>query len=227
MQKRKFKVLSIDFDFFQVVNKETILDCYPDGHDLSTTMSSIVWSSHYSYQKEKLMSVKPDTDKIEELKAIINNMRYCSPVMVCNSHKYCYDFISQHYNPNSYESIELVNIDMHHDLFNDNPNLDCGNWISHVVDKYPCEISWICNPISKEVYGLDEDNFKMVKEDFSDIEDTTFDAIFLCRSDAWLPPHLDYAFDDLFQYICENFDDVQGDINITHPREIQDLTIAS
>lgn len=220
MNKRKFKVLSIDFDFFQKVCKDTILECYPDGHDLPTKLSCIVWGSRYAFQKEKLLNVEADVENIEKIKDIISHMRYYSPVMICNSHKYCYNFISQNYDSNIYDGVELVNIDMHHDLFNDNPELDCGNWISHVMEKFPCEVSWICNSISKDVYGIDNKRFALIKEDFSDIYDETFDALFLCRSDAWLPPHLDKNFDDLFQYICENFDSIIKDKNIAIPRDV-------
>lgn len=221
--KKKLKVLSVDFDYFQKVNKETILECYPDGHDLGTELSCIVWAGRYSYQKNKLLKVKADTKKIDELEDIIRNMSYYSPIMVCNSHKHCYDFIENIYNSDKYEGIELVNIDMHHDLFNDNEELDCGNWIGHVVKDFPCEVTWICNPISKDVYGIDSSEFTIVREDFSEIQYETFDALFLCRSDMWLPPHLDDKFQELFHYICENFSDVIKEKNIEIPRDVNSI----
>ncbi|MBR6163692.1 hypothetical protein IKQ26_07380, partial [bacterium] len=33
-----------------------------------------------------------------------------------------------------------------------------------------------------------------------------FDLIFLCRSDLWLPPHLDYDFKELAKFIDKRFD---------------------
>ena len=36
MKKQKLRVLSIDFDYFQVVDKDTVQSCYPDGIDLDT-----------------------------------------------------------------------------------------------------------------------------------------------------------------------------------------------
>lgn len=44
MSKNYFRVLSIDFDFFPKVNK-TQLSEYPDGIDLPTELSEIVWST--------------------------------------------------------------------------------------------------------------------------------------------------------------------------------------
>lgn len=45
---RSLKVLSIDFDYFQNVNADTIRSCYPDGIDLPTELSTIVWSGYYA-----------------------------------------------------------------------------------------------------------------------------------------------------------------------------------
>lgn len=218
---QKLKVLSIDFDFFQKVNKETIRNCYPDGLDVPTYVSCITWAGRYAYSGKELSKVKADTDKLSEIEQIIGNMRYTSPVMVCNSHKYCYQFIKDNYDTSKFDGVELVNIDMHHDLFNNNPDLDCGNWISHVKEEIPCEVTWIANPISKSVYGMKEDVFSCVKENFSEIEDKTFDILFLCRSDTWTPPHLDKHFDELLEYIKDNFVNMSIDSQIVKPREIK------
>ena len=54
---------------------------------------------------------------------------------------------------------------MHHDIFNDNAELDCGNWISNLIKdnviaksspKEYKSIRWIANPISLDTYGLSD-----------------------------------------------------------------------
>lgn len=41
-------VLSIDFDYFQKVSKDVLMNCYPDGLDLSTELSIFTWSGYYN-----------------------------------------------------------------------------------------------------------------------------------------------------------------------------------
>lgn len=224
---RPLKILSIDFDFFQCVEKETLYT-YPDGHDLSTEMSIFVWTHHYANpQEEKLLNkVSVNQKLLDEMKEIIINNKseeVDKPTMVANSHKHIYDFIVKNYNPKKHNGIDLVNIDMHHDMFNDNPELDCGNWITHITERYPnYQMTWIANPISEEMYGFGEKIKHYVKTDFESIKDKQFDIIFLCRSDTWLPPHLDDKFDELYQCIIENYYNVLVDKQITKPREFME-----
>lgn len=51
MSTDTFHILSIDFDFFQNVTPET-LEHYPDGVDVSTEMSTLIWSLCYANQKK-------------------------------------------------------------------------------------------------------------------------------------------------------------------------------
>lgn len=222
MKKRHLNVLSIDFDIFQVVSTDTMKTCYPDGIDLPTSLSSIVWQSHYgnpdTYQK--LMEITVNTDMINELKTmIVNSLNHRLPEScICNSHMHIYDFIMKHYDKIQYNGITLTHLDMHHDLFNDNKELDCGNWISHLKDTVKTNVTWIANPISKAMYGMTEPIFDNVKTDFSDIKDSNWDLIFLCRSDNWLPPHLDASFTDLAIFILNNSLSCQYEENILKSR---------
>ena len=52
-KKQRLRVLSIDFDYFQVVDKDTVQSCYPDGIDLDTSLSTVVWASHYAIPSQK------------------------------------------------------------------------------------------------------------------------------------------------------------------------------
>lgn len=203
----KLNVLSVDFDYFQKVDRDT-LGYYPDGHDFGTEMSKFIWAGHYAnpIESKEILKVEVDTDKIDFIKRVISDVYDIGTrTMICNSHRYAYDFINMVYEEEGFdEGVDIYNVDMHHDLFNNNPKVDCGNWISHVLDDIPnSTVTWIANPISKEAYGMDSDRFYMVSENLEDIEYIDFDAIFLCRSDIWTPPHLDSYFKDLSYYIIE------------------------
>ena len=43
--KKELNVLSIDYDFFQTVDIDTLATCYPDGHDLPTEIANVIWAT--------------------------------------------------------------------------------------------------------------------------------------------------------------------------------------
>lgn len=203
--KTKLNVLSIDFDYFQNVDYDT-LAYYPDGNDLGTEFSKYIWAIHYAHPTEgkEILKVEVDKEKLERIQRIISDSYSIdTKVMICNSHKHAYDFIKDIYAEcDDYDGVAIYNVDMHHDLVNNNPKVDCGNWVSHILEDIPnSTITWIANPVSKEAYGMDESKFEMVSEDLGDLEYIEFNVIFLCRSDMWTPPHLDPYFKELAEYI--------------------------
>lgn len=196
---KPFKILSIDFDYFQKVSANTISN-YPDGIDLSPEISSMCWSGHYS--DKRISKVSINKDEIENLKSLLSRQENLSKVMIACSHKSIYDFTKDEVKGTP---TLLWNIDMHHDMFNDNKEVDCGNWVSHLgklTDKFT--LKWCCNPISEECYGMEKDRFYMLSHSVSEIKDTDFDYVFLCRSDSWLPPHLDKEFALLSDFMIKN-----------------------
>ena len=140
---------------------------------------------------------------------------------MANSHVHIYQFIKDAYKTGKWRDISLVNVDMHHDMFNANTKLDCGNWVSHVYHDFPGTfITWIANPISQEAYGLGENFTDLIQTDFRSIKNQQFDLIFLCRSDIWTPPHLDLYFDQLYQTILSFYEDVLVDRQVEKPRDL-------
>ena len=221
--KKTLNVLSIDFDFFQVVDIETLLSSYPDGHDVPTSLSNIIWSGYYANKgtRERLEKVKPYHERLEEIRFMVieNAGRKPPKAMVTNSHVHIYDFIMNEFESTPYQGLNIVNIDMHHDMFNDNEELDCGNWLNHISKAIPqTKITWIANPVSKEAYGMDSQRFEMVKTDFESIKEKTWDLIFLCRSDIWSPPHLDIYFDSLAKLIMKTSSECRYTSDIMCPR---------
>lgn len=220
----KLNILSIDFDFFQNVSSEVMLSCYPDGIDLPTELTVMTWASHYAHSEtgKKLLEITPKTEMIEELKSIIQkNCNKYTPFMAANSHVHIYDFIKEQIDVHKSKDVYIANLDMHHDCFNQDTKLDCGNWVGYAMKDFPnCQVQWIANPISKEIYNFDSSKFLPMETNFSTIENKHFDAIFLCRSDTWLPPHLDESFDDLLYYLARRFPNNRVEGCVQEPRDI-------
>ena len=219
LRKKTLKVLSVDWDFFQNVDIETLF-YYPDGHDLPTTLSSMIWANHYANDKEneKLQKVTVNETKLRELLDILMNQKHNTPIAIVQSHIHIYDFILSHMK--DYDRCDITNIDMHHDMFNDNEELDCGNWVSHIKKTIPeSNIKWIANLISLEAYGLDK---LPIEYDFESIKNKKFDLIFICRSDIWSPPHLDKYFNMIVERVQMHFDSMLTQKEILKPRDIKD-----
>lgn len=228
------KVLSIDYDYFQSVSVETLKTCYPDGVDLPTSITLLTWASHYAnpYTSEKLNQVQLNKDELNYMHRILFSQKADIPLMITNSHKHIYNFIHQHYEQSNDDELYVCNVDMHHDMFNNNRQLDCGNWIKHLMRDYGDDkvtLKWIANPISLKVFGLDtmkgtdytaDDLKKLIPTSLLEIAKDKFDLIFLCRSDTWSPPHLDSGFDKLIETCIHHFDEVAIETDVKNPRNI-------
>lgn len=221
------RVLSIDFDYFQKVELNTMRICYPDGKDRSTTESIKEWNKVYQNpsKRELMTKVTINQQALQKVKEVISNNIIERPAyqgprkaigMIKQSHLEAYNFIQTYYAPEIHSGIELYNLDMHPDMVNDNPQLDCGNWIKHLIlnnrtEYRDVKLKWIYNPVSQIAYqfGHAFDNF--ATEDLSILDNKFFNLIFLCRSDNWSPPHLDNSFIELANTIkqstkCFNWD---------------------
>lgn len=239
------KILSIDYDYFQQVSVDTMRKCYPDGIDLPTDVSNIVWASKYADPRigKLIEKVALNEKELDLAIDILNNQSADIPVMVTNSHIHAFHFILDnvlnefgHKNLSLLEgdTLELVNVDMHHDILNENERLDCGNWIGQLLKKFdpPFSWQWISNPVSDEMYGLSKKEDPQwcfpIETSLEKIKDEQFDAVFLCRSDNWSPPHLDYGFTMLGKIILNHFnrDKLVANIFLDNERNI-DSTIKS
>lgn len=208
MTGKNLRVLSIDFDLFQMVSTDILANTYPDGIDLKTEISKIVWLQYYANPRtyRELIKVKINRSLIEELKKFItNSCRDLHPdILISNSHLNIYPFIHEYINDGDYEKLYIDHLDMHHDLFNGNSKVDCGNWLAHIRKEIPTDVRWIHNRTSEEMYN--EKTFKKIRKQLkestlADIKDHKWDIIFLCRSDAWFPPHLDGAFERFAKFL--------------------------
>lgn len=225
------KVLSIDWDYFQTASVRTMRECYPDGIDMPTAISEITWGSHYATDSERLGMVSVSVSEFEHLLSVLLRQDRNCPVMIANSHTYAYNFVKEHLSFN--DKVQLTNIDLHHDLINDNDEIDCGNWIGKLieegyVDKGREGLTWIHNPVSFSMYEIDptdETEFGRLLsqldggDTIESIGDEKYDLIFLARSDTWSPPHLDSHFCLLADFVKKHFTDIKIEGGVDKPRK--------
>ena len=234
--KKPLRVLSIDWDYFQVVTSDIIVNDYPDGHDFGTELSIMSWSNHYANRQteQRLNTVRINKKAYKEIIRAIKRSsdltgRSCK-TMVVNSHKHLYDFIKDTYDQALYDGVDVYNFDMHHDMFTTDliekdgqveyqiKDLDCGNWASHVKKDFNGVIHWVCNEVSDELYPSDLPD--EITKDYTCIRDIQFDLVFLCRSDVYSPPHLDEYFDEMRKVIQSYYTTTWLEQGIQEPRDI-------
>lgn len=141
-------VLSIDFDYFQDVTPEILAE-YPDGIDVSSELSTIIWGSKYCFSKRNILEIKPLSDEISLLRDLLKKQDLETKILISQSHREIYEWI--HDNVSIGEQLKLINIDMHHDMINDNKKVDCGNWVTFIMNEYGRDnmyFRWIANPVS-------------------------------------------------------------------------------
>ena len=205
-------VLSIDFDYFQNTDVDCLRHCYPNGIDRTAEESVEAWRGFYLLPDiaKRLNSVNLLVEEFEKAKELIQVQSPDCTTMVANSHISIYDFICDEMDRRGDKKLWISNIDMHHDMFNENPALDCGNWIGHIQEKYQkTRMEWIANPVSREMYGLEDAQFDMIKTGIAAMKQKSFDVVFLCRSDNWLPPHLDSHFTELAECMIDAFPNIE------------------
>ena len=207
-------VLSIDFDYFQNVSKDVLMNCYPAGLDLSTELSIFTWSGYYNNPKsaKELQKVEILEDELNHLKKLLLSDRISddADVMITNSHVFIYELIHNCMERNDhYKDIRCINIDLHHDFVNGSEDVDCGNWISHLYKDYGdhFKFDWVVNPISRTLSTV------------CDIKIKDFDVVFLCRSDNFFAPHLDPYFDEIVRLIESRFHDIRIEKSVNEVRD--------
>ena len=208
-------LLSVDWDFFQDVDA-SLLASYPDGIDLPTYLTEVVWGTRYA-SDSRLLHVGCRVKEVAAMEALLRGLPKTTPVVVANSHAEAYNLAVRLAARLADDKVFVVNADMHHDFQNGNDALDCGNWIGKLMSDangVTADFRWIRNPVSLEMYGIspdDEDEFACLlaqKDGGTSLRPYIgkhFDAVFLARSDSWSPPHLDPHFDHLVKSLPSHF----------------------
>ena len=231
MKKRPFHILSIDFDYFQKTTEELLATCYPDGHDLSTDISKLIWMGYYGDPKtaNKMKQIRCDNQKVNQvIRTLLKQPDIQDiPIIAVNSHKYIVTFIEDICLTAPYEPLHVTNLDIHHDAFHSDKSLNCGNWVIYLFTHYTkFQYTWVQNPISDELYPIKNAYVKAhtkITKDLTSALNQHFDAIFLCRSDIWLPPHLDTDFAELLSAFRKVNKQLYTTSDISVPRDMTHL----
>lgn len=222
--QRPFRVLSIDFDFFQETTADTIRNYYPDGMELGTKLSEIVWASKYmqfgTYKGyDELMKVSLSHDLFLQIQQILEKQNGDIPCTIAQSHERIYQELVGRIDED--QPALIAHIDFHHDMFNGNREVDCGNWVGKFIDIHPnTQVTWFTREVGIECYGLEDVPDIPKQFNLQSLLNQEFDMVFLCRSDAWLPPHLDVYFNDLVLMCSDIFEDIYVEECVQHPRNI-------
>ncbi len=225
LNKRKGKVLSIDYDFFQNANAAEQAVLYPDGHDFANiNLRNLIWRARYQ-TTPALRDITLNKSLLKELISILQEQKPDTPVTIKNSHVFAYQTVMQ-LSDELNKPVDVYHVDMHHDLFNEEPfheKVDCGNWLLFAKEEgYVDDIIWFGRKASKELCPIDDTLSKKPTDVYYDtldaIKTITFDTIFLCRSDMWSAPHLDNGFQRLIKTCKQHFTQVSIEKDVAKPR---------
>lgn len=231
--QRTLNILSLDFDYFLKFDNDdtSVLSEFPDGTEAFLQLNDAVWATHLAYKEveDKIKTVKCNEDELAKVSVFLNACKADIPVMVANSHVNIYNFILSHANKG--QELRIINLDFHHDAYNKSQELNCGNWVLKLKERTENPVSyqwvtskngWNCSEGSIPCFIKESYRFKSFAEYLSQNKDYKPDLIFLCRSDVWVPPHLDGYFDMLMRFVAAHFNNVIGEQRITKPRDLSE-----
>ena len=197
-----FNILSIDWDYFIKASDTERGELFPDGgtENIPSSIRDIIWGSRYA--DDRLGNIDVIDEYYEFCNTLCSILHRDNPeVCIYESHRHIYDHIKSMCNGR----INLVNIDFHHDMFNDSDEVNCGNWLSHIVREYDGRFTWVAR---EDSFQIDKKLSKKVKIitnplDLDSLSEIRWDLIYICRSDMWSPPHLDKKFSKMVDIVDE------------------------
>ena len=190
-------ILSIDWDYFINADSNERVMKFPDipNENYPLFLQNTIWVSRYSNNPNIL-----DISYNPVIWDIVQSFKSLPFVVICDSHKWIYSYINQlQMKQHKKDKINLLNIDFHSDYRLPKTELDCGNWLNYVMDKYKGQYRWLgwndsfLQKLPKQLQFITDINSVL-----SDIKSTKWDLVFVCRSSMWSPPHLDSVFTDIF-----------------------------
>lgn len=210
MLSKKTDILTIDFDFFQLASADIFVSAFPHAFDLEPDMSASVWGRQLALHAGKLEEVSLYTEKLDQLKGILLSQPPDTPVLTAQSHLRAYSFILDLLDGQDLTDrgqVTIYNIDMHHDIYNESSDLNCGNWLGRLRQDALAgmDVVWIANPASRDLQAASVISADLIMDDLSVLMDRRFSGIFLCRSDSWLHPKFDADFSGLLDLVRDHF----------------------
>lgn len=225
------KILSIDFDYFIDATREQRDKMFPGGIDAPVEASMGMWAERYINFKE-LTFMDLNTIELIHVVMALSSSAYFNgkvPVYITNSHKYAYYMTEELFHDE--RSVEIFNLDFHDDIYMSANfgQVCCGNWVYQLLKVreqrgLKTQYHWIRQEDSLMVPDM-IDMYKGIEYEFDDVWDHKFDAVILCRSDEWTPPHLDHGFKSLRDiiYSRDHFDIYESESITKIPHRKQEL----
>lgn len=206
---KNLNILSIDWDYFIDADNFTRSMMFPDAPNekYSKDLQQTIWCSRYC--NDELLKVGVNKEAVSRLKKLFRGPNF-DPMMsmIVDSHRYCYEFVHSFMRHGIITNFNLVNFDYHHDVYSNDPDgINCGNWVAKLIDEFPrSKFTWVHHENSDTYIDTPEYEKKIVLQTGIDhLKDYVWDAVFVCRSGMWSPPHLDKEFESIFKYLDERF----------------------
>jgi hypothetical protein len=205
--------LSIDFDFF---SREELIWDWGHGEREDNLFAHFAWQARYASSAFDLYEATDPKKYADFLpfdiipNLVKKGLKFddIKKIGVAESHKEAFRFFSRAKAPDY-----LINIDAHHDIYTDcKTPLHCGNWVSHLHRRWQDNTKWI--QIYPKWKALDEEGVEESVQKtgvpihayrFNDWnpEPVQVRSIFICRSGAWVPPHMDGYFIDMVRTFAD------------------------
>lgn len=226
--KKTLNVLSIDYDYFMKFENDdiSVLNSFPDGTEQFIGLSDYVWASRLAceYASGEIAKVSCNSDELFEVWKFLMKQRKSVPVLITNSHVHIYDFIKKHMK--KHDGLRVVNLDFHHDAYDRTDELNCGNWVNFLDREFSLEYDWVTSDCGWNAAGKKpgilegRPRFRSISEFRKVNPRFKPDIIFICRSDVWVPPHMDSQFLSFAFDVCGRFKNVRGNTEVLKKRDI-------
>ena len=184
------KLLSIDFDYFVNTTREVRNSKFPVAEDI-TNMDEIknLWDDCYTADKE----IRNIGILNEDYYLLCDFLRHQSlPYLTSYSHKDIYYFTLD-LQRNSETRLQITNIDFHHDnYYMYGGRVTCANWMMKLNEDFGFskeDVLWVHRNDSETASIAGDFPYRrttFLREALRD----DYDAVFLCLSPEWTPPHL-------------------------------------
>ena len=200
-------LLTLDWDYFFTASEEIRKRCFQIFWYENIPLQQALYSwgfSYYDYGEELLdIKVKPEIyDILDKIK-----LNRSAVVYICNSHTNAYYQFSsflRKYRKNP--RLNLLNVDHHSDTLHEikgltgpmDKEVHCGNWLYRFIKENKGNYCWLGNEDSEKI-ALPSSLKFCTDVKSSRLESFTWDALLICRSDVWSPPHLDDEFTKIFK----------------------------
>lgn len=201
-------LLSIDWDYFLTATYDERLKYFPDAsnEDIPPKIQELIWASKYARFGKLLTDIK--INNLILIQDILASIPPYAIVGISESHKESYYLFNERLRYCGDEEVNLLLIDHHSDTRSyfkevDEQSVDCGNWLAHFIREHQGSFRWLCNTDSSDT-GFPKKLERITDIKDAHIKDTAWDAVHICRSDVWSPPHLDVDFKKIFKPFADN-----------------------